>query len=935
MLKRILLSFFIFLTIQQVAAVEPTSGREFWVSFYGWSFISDSIQNMEFFVLVSSKNGCDATISNPNTGFSTTVTVAPGSIQKVLIPYTEVYNQSQGDTVCVANKGVFVLTSDSAKVYCGNFQASSYDASPVFPLKSLGTSYRVISTNDPFNLYPDGEGGTYPFPNYSSFVVVATVDNTTVTFNLTDTVTFGSYLYLPFTDYTKTLMRGQSLTISGLSLLGSTVKSDGCNRIAVFSGNYCSNVPSTCAACDVLVEQMPPLNTWGKDFMVYNTLNRAVDSKIKIIPKFDSTYVYIQQNGIVDTTLLEFNDYIYINSHILGTKINSDKPISVTQLAQSRLCTRSVGDPMLMWINPKEQMVKEALFAATPGVHMVSHYVQVFTRTAYVSQTRLDGVDVSSSFVLFPQDPTYSVAIISISPTTHYLTNPSGFMAYVYGYDDGSWNTQESYGYSLSNSFYNLEDYFSLASPTGAVSNMYYATSDSVNAYSVNDTIALSRHIESAFAGLSWLVNGQAFPLANDTLGVDYEWKLPCTYLKDGINTVSMVIDRTCQLDTLNATVWLTPPQFSLVNQNTLVCLRDSILLTASSNIDGAHYVWFTKSDTLATQNDSVMLHPLVTDTYYVYAELGNYRSVVDSMILSVRKYVYDTLWVDVCPRVVYNFNGKHISIPGAYSDTILFTHGCDSIITLMLSHRPPIITEQLVDICHGQSYLFAGSLLNQTATYRDSLVTAEGCDSISILHLTVAPPLQKTIYAYFCENDYYLYRGDTLYSPGTYVDSLTTDDGCDSIVTLILTEQYTEFFSYEITIDEGMYYVFNHQKLYTEGLYTDTLVNRFGCDSIVSLQLNIKYKVIIPAGFSPNADGENDVFVIKELDAYPNNSILIFNRWGNKVYEGKPYMNNWDGKNYWGLAIGGNDLPEGTYFYILDLGDGSDVRKGYVYLKR
>jgi len=61
----------------------------------------------------------------------------------------------------------------------------------------------------------------------------------------------------------------------------------------------------------------------------------------------------------------------------------------------------------------------------------------------------------------------------------------------------------------------------------------------------------------------------------------------------------------------------------------------------------------------------------------------------------------------------------------------------------------------------------------------------------------------------------------------------------------------------------------------------------------------------------------------------------VIFNRWGDKVFEAKPYNNTWDGKATEGVRIGSDELPVGTYFYILDLGDGSAVIKGYIYLNR
>ncbi|MDR3706051.1 MAG: gliding motility-associated C-terminal domain-containing protein [Paludibacteraceae bacterium] len=93
--------------------------------------------------------------------------------------------------------------------------------------------------------------------------------------------------------------------------------------------------------------------------------------------------------------------------------------------------------------------------------------------------------------------------------------------------------------------------------------------------------------------------------------------------------------------------------------------------------------------------------------------------------------------------------------------------------------------------------------------------------------------------------------------------------------------------------------------------------------------------EVYIPQGFSPNGDGVNDYFVINNIEQYPHNHIVILNRWGDKVYESNPYANGWDGRNYFGLKMGTDPLPIGTYFYILDLGNKSKIKKGSVYLSR
>lgn len=90
---------------------------------------------------------------------------------------------------------------------------------------------------------------------------------------------------------------------------------------------------------------------------------------------------------------------------------------------------------------------------------------------------------------------------------------------------------------------------------------------------------------------------------------------------------------------------------------------------------------------------------------------------------------------------------------------------------------------------------------------------------------------------------------------------------------------------------------------------------------------------ISIPEGFSPNGDGVNDYFKIKGIRDFPNSKLMIFNRWGSKVYEAKGYLNDWDGKPNTKGLIGSNTLPEGTYFYIVELESGKKPIKGYVYL--
>lgn len=95
-----------------------------------------------------------------------------------------------------------------------------------------------------------------------------------------------------------------------------------------------------------------------------------------------------------------------------------------------------------------------------------------------------------------------------------------------------------------------------------------------------------------------------------------------------------------------------------------------------------------------------------------------------------------------------------------------------------------------------------------------------------------------------------------------------------------------------------------------------------------------------IPDAFSPNGDNINDYFEIPGIEYYEGNSIEIYNRWGNKVYEAKNYGINtvpkyWNGKSNTGFRLGNEELPSGTYFYVINLGNGEKRMAGSVYLDR
>jgi gliding motility-associated-like protein len=88
------------------------------------------------------------------------------------------------------------------------------------------------------------------------------------------------------------------------------------------------------------------------------------------------------------------------------------------------------------------------------------------------------------------------------------------------------------------------------------------------------------------------------------------------------------------------------------------------------------------------------------------------------------------------------------------------------------------------------------------------------------------------------------------------------------------------------------------------------------------------------PQIFTPNGNGQNDNFVIKNLEKYSGSQLSIFNRWGSKVFESNDYRNNWSGYANTGVLIDNKPLPTGTYYYLLRYGKNKSIT-GFIYLKR
>jgi gliding motility-associated-like protein len=113
------------------------------------------------------------------------------------------------------------------------------------------------------------------------------------------------------------------------------------------------------------------------------------------------------------------------------------------------------------------------------------------------------------------------------------------------------------------------------------------------------------------------------------------------------------------------------------------------------------------------------------------------------------------------------------------------------------------------------------------------------------------------------------------------------------------------------------------------DAVYTITAMGQNNCSASDGLTVKVQKGVFIPNAFSPNNDGINDVWKIKNIELYPGATIEIYDRYGVIVYRSTGASQPWDG------SIKGKQAPAGTYYYIIDLKDGSSMRNGSVTMLR
>ncbi len=173
--------------------------------------------------------------------------------------------------------------------------------------------------------------------------------------------------------------------------------------------------------------------------------------------------------------------------------------------------------------------------------------------------------------------------------------------------------------------------------------------------------------------------------------------------------------------------------------------------------------------------------------------------------------------------------------------------------------------------------------------------------------------PDQRVVLGNVLTNDYDI-DGDRIVVVAQ--QNLTTPKGGALVIDANGNYSYTR--PYELTAIDSILY---------------TIDDGFGGTDSSYLIFRIQAHKFISEGFSPNGDTENPTWIINVPTGSPKISVIVYNRWGNAVFEADNYQNDWNGASNQGLYVG-KIVPDDTYFYVVDFNDGQQARSGYITIR-
>lgn len=494
--------------------------------------------------------------------------------------------------------------------------------------------------------------------------------------------------------------------------------------------------------------------------------------------------------------------------------------------------------------------------------------------------------------------------------------------------------------------------------------------------------------------------------------GINYQGSSFFPNLAAGFYTVFVKSTVGCIVDSTIEVGIVYPPLLQPVSA--VVCDGDSYLLPggntatvsgiyedtllASNGCDSVIITTTLTVNPVTIQNTAVAICPgssyvlpdgSVTMLSGIYTDTLSAATGCDSIIittLSVLTVTTQTIVVSVCNGDSYVLpSGITVSVTGFYTDTLMASTGCDSIVITDLSVLPAIVQNVSASICDGENYqLPSGTFVTATGIYTDTIFSIIACDTIIITDLLVHAALNDTfsITGITCHGaadatvliiplsgtaPYHFDWGiatvaDTSYAenlaPGSYSVYCTDNNGCKDTLSFAIadpammtittsTTPLTQWQSNDATAtatvaggDAPYTYEWNSDPPQfsptatglAAGVYYVMVQDANGCILTDSVVIEESPDLLaIPNVFTPNGDGLNDYFLPHLLNVR-SFEMQLFNRWGKLVYTATDQQPGWNGTNK------GAESETGIYMYHITATflDGTTVnRSGSVILLR
>ena len=395
-------------------------GTDFWLMFP--HAVTDSAGFTVQSLFITSRVPTSGTVTIPSLNFTTAFSVAANGVATISLPTIQVIESD-----VVTTKGIHVTSQLPVSVYGLNKRQASSDAFLGLPVHMLGMDHYVLTY------------GNMSFAPSTEFGVVAAHNNTNVTITPSVT-TLNRTAGVP---YNIILHQGQTYLLQNTTpvgqadLSGSRISSD--KPIAVFAAHSAATIPAEAVCCaDHLVEQVPPVNAWGKRFATVPFATRTKGDFFRFIAAEDDTAIYLNGN-----LAHKLNAGQYVERLVtIKTEIISTKPIMVGQYATSvRFDPSGDADPFLMIVPPYSQFLDHYTIS-TPVTGFSTNYANVIAPTASLSAITLDGAPLPATGFTPIGVSGFSGGQVPLTIGAHTFAGPVGFGVFIYGF-----NRDEGYGY--------------------------------------------------------------------------------------------------------------------------------------------------------------------------------------------------------------------------------------------------------------------------------------------------------------------------------------------------------------------------------------------------------------------------------------------------------------------------------------------------------